>query len=389
MISCNTEFTWRVYCFGKEEEMKRLKLRLIAKYLMLLTAIKLQMLRIKWLRGVAFSLCAAVMFGLISLPNAAFAGPPLSGAGSTFVYPVMTKWSYEYARKTGVKINYQPIGSGGGIQQIIAKTVDFGASDAPLTASMMKEHGLIQMPDTSGGVAIAYNIPGVGKGLRFTPELLAEIYLGKITNWDDPRIKAVNPDIKLPNFPVIVVHRSDGSGTTFIFTSYLSEVSPEWAKKVGSSISVNWPTGIGGKGNPGVAGFITKTRGSIGYVELAYVLQNKMAYGPVKNKSGVFVWPTIASSQAAAATVKRIPSDFNIMFVNARGKNSYPIAGFTYLIIYQHQTDPAKGKELLDFVKWIYSAQGQNMAKSLDYVPLPKTIIQKINKQLKKVTIQK
>ena len=367
--------------------MKRLKLKLKGNCPLLATDIRLKIIRM--LSGIALTGLAAVMLGLLALPRAAVAGQPLSGAGSTFVYPVMTKWSYEYAQKTGVKINYQPIGSGGGIQQIIAKTVDFGASDAPLTAQMMKEHGLMQMPDTSGGVAIAYNIPGVGKGLKFTPGLLADIYLGKITNWNDPRIKAVNPDVKLPDFPVIVVHRSDGSGTTFIFTSYLSDVSPDWAKKVGRSISVNWPVGIGGKGNPGVAGFITKTRGSVGYVELAYVLQNSMTYGPVENKSGAFVWPTIASSQAAAATVKRIPADFNIMFVNAPGKDSYPIAGFTYLIIYKHQTNPGKAHELLDFVKWIYTAQGQAMAKSLDYVPLPASLIHKINEQLKEVTIQK
>ncbi len=367
--------------------MKRLKLKLKGNNPLLATDIRLKI--ISMLSGIALPGLAALMLGLLALPRAAVAGQPLSGAGSTFVYPVMTKWAYEYAQKTGVKINYQPIGSGGGIQQIIAKTVDFGASDAPLTAQMMKEHGLMQMPDTSGGVAIAYNIPGVGKGLKFTPGLLADIYLGKITNWNDPRIKAVNPDVKLPDFPVIVVHRSDGSGTTFIFTSYLSDVSPDWAKKVGRSISVNWPVGIGGKGNPGVAGFITKTRGSVGYVELAYVLQNSMTYGPVKNKSGVFVWPTIASSQAAAGTVKRIPADFNIMFVNAPGKDSYPIAGFTYLIIYKHQTNPGKAHELMNFVKWIYTAQGQAMAKSLDYVPLPAGIIHKINEQLKEVTIQK
>ncbi|MCL4468113.1 MAG: phosphate ABC transporter substrate-binding protein PstS [Deltaproteobacteria bacterium] len=368
--------------------MKRLKLKLASKYLLLVTGIRLKIARIKRLRGVAFSGVAVVLLGLVALPHAAVAGQPLSGAGSTFVYPVMTKWSYDYERKTGVKINYQPIGSGGGIQQIIAKTVDFGASDAPLTAEMMKEHGLIQMPDTSGGVAIAYNIPGVGNGLKFTPQILAEIYLGEITNWNDPRIKAVNPDMKLPDFPIIVVHRSDGSGTTFIFTSYLSDISPQWAAKVGHSISVNWPVGIGGKGNPGVAGFITKTRGSIGYVELAYVLQNKMTYGPLKNKAGFFVWPTIATSQAAASTVKKVPNDFNIMFVNAPGKNSYPIAGFTYLIIYKHQTNPEKAHELLNFVKWIYTAQGQSMAKSLDYVPLPESLIKQIDRQLKEVTIK-
>ncbi len=368
--------------------MKKLARKLESTYLLLTADIRVKMMQMKRLIGLSLLTLVALVLGFASMPQSARAGEALAGAGSTFVYPVMTKWSYEYNKKTGVKINYQPIGSGGGIQQIIAKTVDFGASDAPLTADQMKEHGLIQMPDTSGGVAIAYNIPGVGKGLKFTPDLLADIYLGKITNWDDARIKAINPGMKLPNFPIIVVHRSDGSGTTFIFTSYLSDISPEWASKVGHSISVNWPVGIGGKGNPGVAGFITKTRGSVGYVELAYVLQNKMTYGPLKNKEGVFVWPTIASSQAAAATVKTIPSDFNIMFVNAPGKDSYPIAGFTYLIIYKHQTNPAKAHALLNFVHWVYTAQGQAMAKSLDYVPLPPSIIRQIDQQLKEVTIK-
>ncbi len=368
--------------------MSRLKQKLASNYLLLATDVRLRIMQIKRMIMTGLLAGAALVLGSAYLVQPAYAGQPLSGAGSTFVYPVMTKWAYEYNKKNGVKINYQPIGSGGGIQQIIAKTVDFGASDAPLTAAMMKEHGLIQMPDTSGGVAIAYNIPGVASGLKFTPELLADIYLGKITNWDDPRIKAVNPDVKLPDFPIIVVHRSDGSGTTFIFTSYLSDISPEWANKVGHAISVNWPVGIGGKGNPGVAGFITKTRGSVGYVELAYVLQNKMTYGPLKNKAGVFVWPTIASSQAAAATVKKIPADFNIMFVNAPGKDVYPIAGFTYLIIYKHQANPEKAHELMDFVHWIYTPQAQAMAKSLDYVPLPHSIILQIDRQLKEVTIK-
>ena len=326
---------------------------------------------------------------LTTLPYTALAEQPLSGAGSTFVYPLLSKWAYQYEKATGVKINYQPIGSGGGIQQIIAKTVDFGASDAPLSDKELNEHGLIQMPDVAGGVAIAYNIPGVGKGLKFTPQLLADIYLGKITNWNDPQIKAVNPDTRLPNFPIIVVHRSDGSGTTFIFTSYLSKISPQWAKKVGSSISVNWPAGIGGKGNTGVAGFIEKTRGSIGYVELAYVIQNNMPYGAVQNKSGNFVFPSIESCKAAASTIKKIPDDFNIMFVDPEGKDAYPIAGFTYLIIYKHQTDPVKGKELLNFIKWIYSKDAQETAASLDYVPLPQAVIHKINEQLKEVTIKK
>lgn len=368
--------------------MKKVRLLIRSKWLLLSADIRLRLMRAIFGRLAAGMVIAAALSVVFPLSSRAASGKQLLGAGSTFVYPVMTKWSYEYEQKHGVQINYQPIGSGGGIQQIIAKTVDFGASDAPLTAEMMKEHGLIQMPDTSGGVAIAYNIPGIGNGLKFTPELLADIYLGKVTKWNDAQIKAVNPDLALPDLPIIVVHRSDGSGTTFIFTSYLSEVSPAWSQKVGHAISVNWPVGIGGKGNPGVAGFITKTRGSIGYVELAYVLQNKMTYGPLKNKAGYFVWPTIKSSQAAAATVKRIPDDFNIMFVNAPGKDSYPIAGFTYLIIYKHQTDAAKGRKLLHFIHWIYTAQGQHMAKTLDYVPLPESIIRQVDRRLKEVTFK-
>ncbi|MGC8578478.1 MAG: phosphate ABC transporter substrate-binding protein PstS [bacterium] len=372
--------------------MKRLKLKLKSKYLYLVAGIRLRIMQIKRLSGVAILVFAVLVPGLTSLSHPVFAGQSqnvtLSGAGSTFVYPLLSKWSYEYEKRTGIKINYQPIGSGGGIQQIRAKTVDFGASDAPLNEKELKEYGLIQMPDVAGGVAIAYNIPGVGKGLKFTPQILADIYLGKITTWDDPRIKSVNPDIKLPNLPIVVVHRSDGSGTTFIFTSYLSSVSPEWAKKVGSAISVNWPTGIGGKGNPGVAAFVSKTRGSIGYVELAYVLQNNMAYGAVKNKSGYFVFPSVESCRAAAATVKSIPDDFNIMFINPEGKDVYPIAGFTYLIIYKHQHDPVKGKALVEFIKWIYSDEGQKMAASLDYVPLPERIIHRIEEQLKGVSIK-
>lgn len=359
------------------------------KYQQLVKITECKVARGKWLIQVIFLLFLGVIAWSMMFPYDAFAKQAISGAGSTFVYPLMSKWSYEYAKKTGIQINYQPIGSGGGIQQIIAKTVDFGASDAPLSENELKTHGLIQIPDVSGGVAIAYNIPGVGKGLKFTPQILAEIYLGKITNWNDPRIKVINPDVKLPNFPIIVVHRSDGSGTTFIFTSYLSSVSPEWAKKVGSALSVSWPTGIGGKGNPGVAGFVSKTKGSIGYVELAYVLQNNMTYGPVQNKSGYFVLPSVESCKAAAATIENIPADFNIMFVNPVGKNVYPIAGFTYLILYKHQTNSIKGKELLDFIRWIYSNQGQQMASSLDYVPLPEKIINSINKLLSTVTIER
>ncbi|MCL4558367.1 MAG: phosphate ABC transporter substrate-binding protein PstS [Deltaproteobacteria bacterium] len=327
--------------------------------------------------------------GLALVAGTAFAGTPLSGAGSTFAYPFYTKWFYEYEKVTGVKINYQAIGSGGGIQQLFAGIVDFGASDKPLDKKTMQEHGVIQMPDAAGGIAIAYNIPGVGKGLKFTPELIADIYLGKITNWSDPTIKAVNPGVNLPALPIIVVHRSDGSGTTYIFTHYLAKISKEWATKVGADLSVNWParSSIGAKGNPGVAGTIMKMQGTIGYVELAYVLQNAMTYGPVQNEAGVFVWPTIASARAAAATVKHVPPDFNVLFVDQPGRDSYPIAGFTYLIIYKKQLDSVKGKELLNFIKWAYT-KGQPMLKELDYVPIPPSIIRQIDRQLKEVQIK-
>ncbi len=363
-------------------KMKKLEVKLKSSLLLLGATARIELLKIRhtW----AKVLLAA---GLTLIAGTAFASTPLSGAGSTFAYPFYTKWFYEYEKTTGVKINYQAIGSGGGIQQLLARVVDFGASDKPLDAKTLKEHGLIQMPDAAGGIAMAYNIPGVGKGLKFTPQLIADIYLGKITNWNDPAIKAVNPGIALPSLPIIVVHRSDGSGTTYIFTHYLSKVSKEWAEKVGADLSVNWPAGIGGKGNPGVAGFIMKARGSIGYVELAYVLQNSMTYGPVKNKAGVFVWPTIESARAAAATVKHIPSDFNVLFVDQPGKDAYPIAGFTYIIIYKKQLDPVKGKELLDFLRWAYT-KGQPMLNSLDYVSIPENLIKRIDKQLKEVKIK-
>jgi phosphate transport system substrate-binding protein len=362
--------------------MKRFGLKMKSNLLLLKTAVKLEVLKMK-------SIWAKVLLtaGLVLVSSMAFAGQTLNGAGATFPYPIYSKWFYEYGKQTGNQINYQAIGSGGGIQQIIAKTVDFGASDAPLDAKKLNDNGLIQMPTVAGAVAMAYNIPGVDKGLKFTPELIAGIYLGKITKWDDPEIKAANPDLTLPSLPIIVVHRSDGSGTTNIFTSYLSAVSKEWSDKVGHATSVNWPAGIGGKGNAGVAGFVMQTKGSVGYVELAYAIQNKMTYGPVKNESGEFVWPTIDSAKAAAASVKKIPADFNIMFVNAPGKDSYPIAGFTFLIIYKHQTDAAKGKELLKFIHWAYS-KGEAMAPALDYVPLPESIIKKVDRQLKEVTIK-
>ncbi len=364
--------------------MKKISLKLKSGWLMLKTDMKTGLLKLNHTTGI---LTGAILIGFALFTGNAIAGPMLNGAGSTFAYPFYTKWFYDYNKETGVRINYQAIGSGGGIQQLFSRVVDFGASDKPLDEKTLNEHGLIQMPTAAGAVAIAYNIPGVGNGLKFTPELIADIYLGKITNWSDPRIKAVNPDVKLPSLAIIPVHRSDGSGTTAIFTAYLSDVNKEWAKNIGHDLSVNWPVGIGGKGNPGVAGFIMKARGSVGYVEFAYVLQNKITYGPVENKSGRFILPSLDSAKDAAAALNKIPPDFNVMFVNQPGADSYPIAGFTYLIIYKNQTNPVKGEELVKFLHWAYS-KGQTMLAPLGYVSIPNNVIERIKREIKEIKIK-
>jgi phosphate transport system substrate-binding protein len=304
----------------------------------------------------------------------------LNGAGATFPYPLISKWSNEYHNlKPDIQINYQSIGSGGGIKQMITGTVDWGASDAPLTDEQMRvadsAHGpLIHVPETLGAVVIAYNIPGVNETLRFDGETIANIYLGKITTWNDESIKKLNPKVDLPSTPIVVVHRADGSGTTYIFSDYLSKVSPEWKDKVGKSTSLNWPVGIGGKGNEGVSGQVSNTAGTIGYVELIYALQNNISFADVKNAEGVFVHPSINGvTEALANAAKTLPEDLRFSITNAPGKDSYPISSATWLLIYRNQTDPVKGKAVVEFMKWAVT-EGQQFSAALNYAPLPKNI---------------
>jgi phosphate transport system substrate-binding protein len=303
----------------------------------------------------------------------------LTGAGATFPYPIYSKWFDVYAKQTGVRINYQSIGSGGGIQQLKAGTVDFGGSDAPLTdAEQATMPGkVLHIPTVAGSVAVVYNISGVDKGLQLTPQVLANIFLGKTKNWNDAAIAALNPKVKLPNLPIVVAHRSDGSGTSFIFTSYLAAVSRPWATRVGAGKAVNWPVGIGGKGNEGVAGLVKQTPGGIGYVELAYSVQNGLDYAKLKNRAGKFVAPTLASTTAAAAgAVKAMQKDIRVSIVNASGEEAYPIAGFTYLMVYTTQSGE-KGKALVEFLRWGIN-DGQKYAAPLLYAPLPEEVV-KIN----------
>lgn len=317
------------------------------------------------------------LLAVVSLASGAQAETLINGAGATFPYPLYAKWFSEYAKvNSAVKFNYQSIGSGGGIKQITARTVDFGASDKALSDAELKAAPgeLLHIPTVMGAVVVTYNIPGVAKGLRLTPETLSNIYLGKITKWNDPKLTKDNPKVALPNAPIVVVHRTDGSGTTSIFTNYLSKVSPEWQKAVGTGTSVRWPVGLGGKGNEGVAGQIKNTKYSIGYVELAYATENKLAFADLKNKAGQFVTPSIASTSAAAAgAAKSMPKDYRVDLVNQPGKNAYPIAGFTWLLVYKNQADKVKGKALVDFLRWEL-AKGQKMAPALLYAPLPANV---------------
>jgi len=304
----------------------------------------------------------------------------LNGAGATFPYPLISKWSNEYHKiKPDIQINYQSIGSGGGIKQMIAGTVDWGASDAPLTDQQMHDadsaHGpIIHVPETLGAVVIAYNIPGVNQTLKFDGTTIADIFLGKITSWNDDRIKALNHGVNFPEQQIVVVHRADGSGTTYIFSDYLSKVSSEWKDKVGRSTSLNWPVGIGGKGNEGVSGQVSRTPGAIGYVELIYALQNNISFADIKNPAGVFVKPSISGVTAALGNAaKTLPEDLRFSITNAPGKDSYPISSATWLLIYKNQTDPAKGKAVVEFIKWAVT-EGQQFSAALNYAPLPKNI---------------
>jgi phosphate transport system substrate-binding protein len=311
----------------------------------------------------------------------------LNGAGATFPNPIYQKWFSEYHKNhPDVQFNYQSIGSGGGIRQVLAGTVDFGASDGPMTDEQLAQAKvkILHIPTVLGAVVPAYNIPGVTAELKFTPQALAGIFLGKITSWNDPAIAGPNPDAKLPNQPIIVVHRSDGSGTTYIFTDYLSKVSPEWQNGPGKGTSVKWPVGLGGKGNEGVAGQVRQLQGSIGYVELIYAVQNKVSYGSVKNSSGAFVKASLESVTAAAASVKSMPADFRVSMTNPPGKDAYPIASFTWLLIPEKFKDPAKGKIMVDFLNWMLD-EGQKMVAELTYAPLPEGVVTKVKAAIKQI----
>ena len=313
-----------------------------------------------------------------SLTTAAQAAD-ITGAGATFVFPVMSKWSADYNAATGHRINYQSIGSGGGIAQMKANTVDFGSSDAPLKPEDLAASNLVQFPLVMGGIVPVVNIAGVQPGqIKFTGPLLADIYLGKITNWNDPAIAAVNPGVTLPDLRITVVHRSDGSGTTFNYVNYLSKVSPEWKTKVGEGTSVRWPVGVGGKGNEGVAAYTKQIKGAIGYVELSYALVNKLNYAAVRNRAGNFIVPSNESIAAAAASADWASAkDFNLVITNAPGEQAWPITATNFILVYKQPKDAKRTRDTLDFFKWAFE-QGQPQADALHFVPLPAELVQQI-----------
>jgi phosphate transport system substrate-binding protein len=316
----------------------------------------------------------------------------INGAGATFPYPMYSKWFDEYHKKfSTLQFNYQSIGSGGGIQQVTNGTVDFGATDGPMNDMQLKDFEakrgtpVLHFPTVMGADVPVYNIPGVTTQLNFSGETLADIFLGKISKWNDPALAKDNPGVKLPNTDIVVVHRSDGSGTTFIFVDYLCKVSKEWETKVGRGTSVNWPVGLGGKGNEGVSGQVKQTPNSMGYVELIFARQNKMSFGKVKNSAGVFVEASLAGVTAAAAgAIKEMPDDFRVSITNAPGKDAYPISSFTWLLVPAKIQDATKKKAITDFLKWML-ADGQPMAMALDYAPLPKAVVAKEIKAIAKV----
>ncbi len=304
----------------------------------------------------------------------------LNGAGATFPYPIYSKWFSEYSSQhPGVEINYQSIGSGGGIRQVTSGVVDFGASDGPMTDEQLKASKvkIIHIPTVLGAVVPIYNLPGVSAELKFSPDVLADIYLGKISNWNDARIAKDNPGVKLPNTDIVVVHRSDGSGTTYIFTDYLSKVSNDWKNSVGKNSAVPWPKGIGGKGNENVAAMVRQMPGGIGYVELIYALQNKIAYGYIKNAAGNWVKGSVEGVTEAAASVKQMPADYRVSITNAPGANAYPISSFTWLLVPTPPKDGANGKVIKDFLNWMLD-HGQSETSALYYAPLPKSVSDKV-----------
>jgi len=347
-----------------------------------------------WKRSVQVAALLAVLMafvGCIDRGNkGASSGPvQLQGAGASFPNPLYQKWLSEYGKlHADVKIDYQSIGSGGGIKQIQAQTVDFGASDAPMKDEDLKAAPgeLLHIPTVLGAVVITYNLEGIAQPLHFSPEVIADIFLGKIKKWNDPKIAADNAGVKLPASDITVVHRSDSSGTSAVFTDYLSKVSPEWKEKVGSGPSPSWPVGIGGKGNEGVTGQVKNTPNTIGYVELVYALQNKLPVAQVKNSSGAFIEPTIDSVNAAAAALAaNTPDDLRVSITNASGAQAYPISSYTYVLVYKNQKDAAKGKALVDFLWWGIH-DGETHAKELNYAPLPADIVKRAEAKLNSIT---
>ena len=327
----------------------------------------------------------ALLCVVLAVP--AFAQTTLNGAGATFPNPMYQKWFSEYHKAhPDIQFNYQSIGSGGGIRQVLAQTVDFGASDGPMTDEQLSQAKtkILHIPTVMGAVVPAYNVPGISGELKFTPEALAGIFLGKVSTWNDPAIAKANPGVNLPAQSIIVIHRSDGSGTTYIFTDYLSKVSSEWQNGPGKGTSVKWPVGLGGKGNEGVAGMIRQMQGGIGYIELIYAVQNKIDYGSVKNASGAFMKASLDSVTAAAASAKSMPADFRVSITNAPGKDAYPISSFTWLLIPEKSKEAAKGKILADFLTWMVD-DGQKMTADLTYAPLPGNVAEKVKGAIKLV----
>jgi phosphate transport system substrate-binding protein len=339
--------------------------------------------------AVCLGVCLAGTLGFVGKTASADNPMLINGAGATFPYPIYSKWFDEYHKKNGsVQINYQSVGSGAGIRQVTEGTVDFGASDGPMNDDQLKAYqdkhgfGILHFPTVLGAAVPTYNIPGVSGALNFTPDALAGIFLGKVTKWNDPLIAGANKGVNLPNTDIVVVHRSDGSGTTYIWTDYLSKVSEGWKNKVGKGTSVNWPVGLGGKGNEGVAGTVKQTPGAVGYVELIYAIQNNMSYGLVKNTAGAFIKADLASVTAAAAgAAKDMPSDFRVSITNAAGKNAYPISSFTWLLIPAKFSDSGKRDALKGFLTWMMT-EGQNDTEALAYAKLPKEVVAQEKKAL-------
>jgi phosphate transport system substrate-binding protein len=334
-------------------------------------------------KSLAVALVGAALTG-VQIAQAA--GVSLNGAGATFPYPIYSKWFYEYNKATGVQINYQSIGSGGGIQQLTNGTVDFGASDAPMTDDQISKvtSGVLHFPTVAGAVAVAYNVQGVDK-LKLNGAVLTDIFMGTITKWNDPAIAALNPDATLPDLNITVAHRSDGSGTSNIFTNYLTKVNTKWAGDVGFGTAVKWPVGVGGKGNEGVAGLISQIPGTIGYVELAYAIKNKMTYASIKNRAGNYIEPSLESTTAAAdGALRRMPKDFRVMITDSTGEKAYPICGFTWLLINKNYKNTDAGKAITDFLGW-YMDKGEAMAADLYYAPLPDSLLEKVKAQIDQV----